>query len=69
MELLMSRSTVKEVANQLETHEKVCSERWTHAYERFDRLESMISVNSQRLWWIAGVIISLLLPIVYKSLF
>jgi|TARA_R100000734_G_scaffold10909_1_gene8198 hypothetical protein len=69
MELLMPRTTVNQVASQIETHEQVCGERWKNAYERFDRIEALMEAHSQRLWWIAGIIISLLLPIAYSSLF
>ena len=51
----MPRATVSEIANQIDTHEKVCGERWKNAYARFDRIEEMIKTNNMRLWWIAGI--------------
>ena len=44
----------------------VCAERWSNANDRFDRLEELISQNTVRLWWIAGIIISLLASLVFK---
>jgi|TARA_B100001248_G_scaffold155063_1_gene116684 hypothetical protein len=63
------RATVSEIANQIDTHEKVCGERWKNAYARFDRIEEMIKTNNMRLWWIAGIIISLLVSLVIRSMF
>tara|TARA_R100000734_G_C3312926_1_gene104108 strand:+ start:389 stop:589 length:201 start_codon:yes stop_codon:yes gene_type:complete len=62
----MARATVKEVAAQIDQHEAVCAERWSNANDRFDRLEELISQNTVRLWWIAGIIISLLASLVFK---
>tara|TARA_X000001388_G_C2226629_1_gene121387 strand:- start:1609 stop:1752 length:144 start_codon:yes stop_codon:yes gene_type:complete len=45
----------------------VCAERWKHAYERFDRIEDLVKTNSTRLWWFAGIVISLLVSLVLKT--
>lgn len=62
-----ARTTVNSVANALDTHEQVCAERWKHAYERFDRIEDLVKTNSTRLWWFAGIVISLLVSLVLKT--
>ena len=45
----MPRTTVNQVASQIETHEQVCGERWKNAYERFDRIEALMEANSQKI--------------------
>ena len=62
-----ARTTVNSVANALNTHEQVCAERWKHAYQRFDRIEELVKTNSTRLWWFAGIVISLLMSLVIKT--
>jgi hypothetical protein len=62
-----TRTTVNSVANALNTHEQVCAERWKHAYQRFDRIEELVKTNSTRLWWFAGIVISLLMSLVIKT--
>jgi hypothetical protein len=61
------RTTVNSVANALDTHEQVCQQRWQENYRRLDSIESMILTNNQRLWWFAGIILTLLLSLVIKS--
>jgi hypothetical protein len=61
------RTTVNSVANALDTHEAVCQQRWQENYRRLDSIESMISTNNQRLWWFAGIILTLLMSLVIKS--
>jgi hypothetical protein len=61
------RTTVNSVANALDTHEQVCQQRWQENYRRLDSIESMISTNNQRLWWFAGIILTLLMSLVIKS--
>tara|TARA_B100001057_G_scaffold452231_1_gene495954 strand:+ start:546 stop:707 length:162 start_codon:yes stop_codon:yes gene_type:complete len=53
----------------LSNHEEICGLRWEQCYEKFDRLEAMIVSNNQRLWWIAGVVITLLSSLVVRSFF
>ena len=62
-----ARTTVNSVANALNTHEQVCAERCKHAYQRFDRIEELVKTNSTRLWWFAGIVISLLMSFVIKT--
>ena len=62
-----ARTTVNSVANALNTHEQVSAERWKHAYQRFDRIEELVKTNSTRLWWFAGIVISLLMSLVIKT--
>lgn len=61
------RTTVNSVANALDTHEQVCQQRWQENYRRLDSIESMILTNNQRLWWFAGIILTLLMSLVIKS--
>ena len=61
------RTTVNSVANALDTHEQVCQQRWQEKYRRLDSIESMILTNNQRLWWFAGIILTLLMSLVIKS--
>jgi len=61
------RTTVNSVASELRNHEEICGLRWEQCYEKFDRLEAMIISNNQRLWWIAGVVITLLSSLVIKT--
>lgn len=64
-----SRTTINQVSNALSNHEEICGLRWEQCYEKFDRLEAMIMSNNQRLWWIAGVVITLLSSLVVRSFF
>jgi len=61
------RTTVNSVANALDTHEQVCQQRWQENYRRLDSIESMILTNNQRLWWFAGIILTLLMSLVIKT--
>ena len=61
------RTTVNSVANALDTHEQVCQHRWQENYRRLDSIDSMILTNNQRLWWFAGIILTLLMSLVIKS--
>ena len=38
----MSRPTVNEVQNQIDTHEAVCAERWAETINRIKRLENIM---------------------------
>ncbi len=64
---MTKRTTVNEVANALDTHEQVCAERWKHAYRRFDNIEELVKSNNTRLWWFAGIVISLLMSLVIRT--
>jgi hypothetical protein len=61
------RTTVNSVANALDTHEQVCQQRWQENYRRLDSIESMILTNNQRLWWFAGIVLTLLMSLVIKT--
>ena len=61
------RTTVNSVANALDTNEQVCQQRWQENYRRLDSIESMILTNNQRLWWFAGIVLTLLMSLVIKT--